>query len=344
MLLMTITTHASTDTRLTLLHHWVGEQLGQPCTLRPLEGDAGARRYFSLDKDDTLLAVDASPATENSAQFIYVAQLFTRHGVAVPAIQAADLEQGFLLVEYAREGLLAQRLDRENRPLLYGEALFKLLAIQQIDKTQAALPVFDEAFIQRELALCEEWFFNGLLGYSLTPAERGLLDTLFTQLIASALAQPQVVMHRDYHSRNLVFGRGGHLLTIDFQDAVIGPITYDLVSLLRDCYYSLPPQQVHKWALHYGDMALEADVLSMTSSGEFLQWFDWMGLQRHLKVLGIFSRLHLRDQKSAYLQDLPRVLGYIQQVLDDYPQLQAADWFHNQLMPRVRQQPWWPVE
>ncbi len=337
---MTINTSPQ-DARLIALTAWVSEQRGRACQLLPLAGDAGARRYFSLADDETLLAVDAPPATENTRQFLWVAELLSRHSVSVPAIEAADAEQGFLLVEHAREGLFAHHLGDDNT-LLYGEAMVKLLSLQQIPVDEAALPAFDTAFIQRELALCEQWFLNGLLGYSLTLDDRLVLDDLFAQLTAAALAQPSVVMHRDYHSRNLVFGRGGQLLAIDFQDAVIGPLTYDLVSLLRDCYYTLLPDQVRRWALNYGDMALDAGVMPAVSAEQYLQWFDWMGLQRHIKVLGIFARLHLRDHKSSYLPDLPRVLGYIQQVLDYYPQLQASrDWFHLQLLPRVKQQPWW---
>lgn len=329
------------DARLIALTAWVSEQRGRACQLLPLAGDAGARRYFSLADDETLLAVDAPPATENTRQFLRVAQLLSRHSVSVPVIEAADAEQGFLLVEHAREGLFAQHLGDDNT-LLYGEAMVKLLALQQIPMDEAALPAFDSAFIRRELALCEQWFLQGLLGYTLAADEWQLLNELYAQLESTALVQPRVVMHRDYHSRNLIFARGGHLLAIDFQDAVIGPLTYDLVSLLRDCYYTLPPVQVRQWALNYGDMALDAGVMPAVSAAQFLQWFDWMGLQRHIKVLGIFARLHLRDHKSVYLRDLPRVLGYVQQVLDDYPQLQqSAHWFHTQLMPRVKQQPWW---
>lgn len=329
------------DARLIALTAWVSEQRGRACQLSPLGGDAGARRYFSLADDETLLAVDAPPATENTAQFLQVAALLSRHSVSVPVIEAADAEQGFLLVEHAREGLFAHHLGDDNT-LLYGEAMLKLLALQQIPIDEAALPAFDSAFIRRELAVCEQWFFTGLLQFAPSPPEQALLRDLYNLLETSALEQPQVVMHRDYHSRNLVFARGGQLLAIDFQDAVIGPVTYDLVSLLKDCYYTLPPRQVRQWALNYGAMAADAGVITPVPAEIFLQWFDWMGLQRHIKVLGIFARLALRDNKTAYLSELPRVLGYIGEVLAQYPQLAAAhDWFNEELMPRVHTQPWW---
>ncbi|HEY7885788.1 MAG TPA: phosphotransferase [Cellvibrionaceae bacterium] len=333
---------APEDTRLLALTAWVSEQKNCACLLSPLGGDAGARRYFTLAEDDNLLAVDAPPASENTVQFIQVAKCFSEQGVTVPAIIAADVAQGFLLVEHWHEGLFYQHVSGDNNPLLYGEALIKLLAIQQIPSQVANLPVFDSAFIQRELALFNDWFLAGELNYQISASEQQLLQQTFAVLEQSALAQPQVVMHRDYHSRNLLLGRGGQLAVIDFQDAVIGPVTYDLVSLLKDCYHQLPLEQVQQWALSYGDMALDAGVLPPLDARQFIRWFDLMGLQRHLKVLGIFARLNRRDNKSAYLKDLPRVLGYVLQTTEQYSELaEFSHWLKHTILPLCRTRPWW---
>ena len=336
-----------TDTRLANLAGWVGRQLDrETISLEPLGGDAGARRYFAIVGVDHLLAVDAPPATENTMQFVRVAQLLDQHHITVPEIAASDPEQGFVLIEYWQGGVFGAELNAGTAPLLYGEALLKLLAIQQIPVSTAEfLPIYDAAFIRRELALLNEWFLQELLGMVLTPAELELLEQLFSLLEASALAQPQVVMHRDYHSRNLVFGRSGQLATIDFQDAVLGPLTYDVVSLLKDCYYRLPSDQARQWALAYGDMAIDAGIMPPLSADTYLRYFDWMGLQRHLKVLGIFSRLHLRDGKPGYLNDLPRVLGYVMDTFYDYPELKDfSNWFEQRVMPLCRARPWYTQE
>jgi aminoglycoside/choline kinase family phosphotransferase len=291
------------------------------------------------------LAVDAPPATENTAQFLRVAQLLRRAGVAVPTIGAADPERGFVLVQNLGERLFARELRGDNALTLYGEALFTLLAIAQAPAADAPLPRFDAAFIRRELNLFTEWFVGPLLGLSLAAPEREMLSRLFEQLTQRALAQPQVVMHRDFHSRNLLLKADGSLGVIDFQDAVVGPLSYDAVSLLRDCYLRLPAAAVRRWALAYGDMTIEAGLMpASTSARHYLQDFDWMGLQRHIKVLGIFARLHLRDGKSHYLHDLPRVLAYVHNIATAYPELQDfAAWLDRRILPACQAQPWYRV-
>ncbi|WP_339897184.1 phosphotransferase [uncultured Gilvimarinus sp.] len=324
------------------LKQWVGEVLQQPVTLTRRSGDAGFRRYYNIADAFALLAVDAPPATENTRQFLNVAELLRTCGVAVPQVAAVDLEQGFVLVESFGRREFGAELDGDNALMLYGEALFTLLAIAQAPADAAVLPVFDEAFIRRELGLFSEWFVGPLLGLTLSADEVAMLDSVFGRLVARALAQPQVVMHRDFHSRNLLVKADGSLGVIDFQDAVVGPVTYDLASLLRDCYVRLPPAEVRRWALAYGDMALDAGIMTRTSADDFLCDFDWMGLQRHIKVLGIFARLHLRDGKSNYLPDLPRVIGYVQEVADLYPELQDfAAWFRARIVPACEAQSWY---
>lgn len=201
------------------------------------------------------------------------------------------------------------------------------------------LPRFDEAFIRRELALFRQWFAGELLGVDADRSAGPLLDRLDEALSDCILRQPQVFMHRDYHARNLLLA-GEDIAVIDFQDAVTGPLVYDLVSLLKDCYLRLPQSQVRAWALDYKKQAEEGGLMPACSDSDFLRAFDWVGLQRHVKVLGIFARLHLRDGKSGYLADLPRVLQYVQEVLARYPAFaQVYQWFERELIPLCRRQP-----
>jgi aminoglycoside/choline kinase family phosphotransferase len=257
------------------------------------------------------------------------------------------------------------RVDR-----LYEEALDMLLALAQAvpalpggtssearsgagrlgspgepEGVETVLPVYDTARLQQELDLFPQWFEQGLLGLPATAAGAADFERLCALLHANALAQPQVLVHRDFHSRNLMFAPGGELATIDFQDAVVGPLTYDLVSLLKDCYIAWPAPAVRRWALRYRAECARVGLPVGEDEQVFLRWFDLMGLQRHLKVLGIFARLHLRDGKSAYLDDLPRVLAYVQAVLVRYgqeePLAALGQRFERDLWPRIRRQSWY---
>lgn len=352
---------ASSDSRLQALAAWVKVQMdlhdgSKPSaipTLHLLNGDAGFRRYYRFDWSPSanekrgqqttgLLAVDAPPATEDSAQFVALAQYLRGFSVRTPAIYAVDIARGFLLVEDFGDALLQHELNRETATALYGEAFMTLLALQQSTDDQQLLPRYDQALLRRELIIFREWFVENLLGYTLNSTEDKLLESLFTKLESSALAQPQVLVHRDYHSRNLLLCESGSMGVIDFQGALWGPCTYDAVSLLRDCYLRWPPEEVKRWALGYGNLAMEIGILPTVDEQTYLQWFDWMGLQRHIKVLGIFARLHLRDHKSGYLGDLSRVVGYVLEVAEAYPELDDfSRWFRAQLMPLVVQQSWY---
>src|SRR5690606_11962641 len=190
--------------------------------------------------------------------------------------------------------------------------------MQRSPPEELGLPVYDRHRLRAEMDLFSEWFAPRLLGYEPTVADLHMLDRWFTQLENSALEQPKVFVHRDYHSRNLVYRTGGPPGVIDFQDAVTGPITYDLVSLLRDCYIRWPEARVRRWAMSYANIAMQCGVLPLVSEERFLRWFDWMGLQRHIKVLGIFARLSLRDHKHGYLNDLPLVICYTLEVAKRY--------------------------
>lgn len=334
------------DSRQVALTQWVAQQLPpqtESLHLRSLGSDAGFRRYFRFNHCDPLLAVDAPPATEDSAQFIAIARYIAAQGVRSPRILAADTQQGFLLVEDFGDQLLGRVVNNENADSLYQQAIQELLRLHQSPDDPALIPRYDRALLRRELELFTEWFVDRLLGHSLTTEERSLLDNCFQQLEDEALSQPQTFVHRDYHSRNLILCADGKLGVIDFQGALWGGITYDLASLLRDCYQRWPAQQVTRWALDYRTKAVAAGLLSPSiNETVFLRWFDWLGLQRHIKVLGIFARLHLRDGKGAYLHDLPLVIRYTLEVAQQYPALRPfADWFHRVLLPLAASQAWY---
>lgn len=339
---------------------WSAQQLAQqswscPAALRlePLNGDAGFRRYFRLNCQPPLLAVDAPVDREDSKTFVAIARYLRQQSVHTPQVIAADFEQGFLLVEDFGDNLYRDELllDDSRAPQLYGEALLTLLRLQQCQQMtipgaegepSLTLPPYDRQRLRDEMSLFDEWFLPQLLGYHLNDGERKLLQSVYQQLEDAALQQPQVWVHRDYHSRNLIYRDGQAPGVIDFQDAVRGPITYDVVSLLRDCYLRWPPEQVRRWALTYGDMARECGLLPEITAEEFLRWFDWMGLQRHIKVLGIFSRLYLRDGKAGYLQDIPLVIRYTLEVAESYPQFdEFSRWFRANILPLCDQHQWY---
>lgn len=333
------------DARLLALTHWVTLNTPpdeHPIRLESLGGDAGFRRYFRFQQPSRWLAVDAPPATEDTRQFLAIAQLLAAQGVHTPEVRAADPDQGFLLVEDMGDQLLFSILTSANADAHYRLAMDTLLQLQRSQDNPSLIPRYDRQLLRRELDICSEWFIGKLLGYTLDDRERELLNTLFTLLEDNSLAQPQCLVHRDYHSRNLLLRNSGDLGVIDFQGALWGGATYDLVSLLRDCYLRWPADKVTEWALYYRQRALETRQLSEVSKSEFLRWFDWLGLQRHIKVLGIFARLHLRDSKPGYLRDLPLVIRYILEIATRYPELQAfAQWFSASLLPLAEQQSWY---
>ncbi len=330
------------------LQAWAGVQLGMLApALAPLSGDAGFRRYFRvIDSQPPAMAVFAPPATENTALYLAVSQLLASGGVRVPAVHATDLAQGFLLVEDCGDNLLLPALAEKTVDACYGQALDMLLRLQGIAVPAGLIGHYDAQRLWDEMALFPAWFVQELLQLPFGRNEQTLLDNLFDCLIASALAQPQVLVHRDFHARNLMLHAHsqppGELVTIDFQDAVTGPVTYDLVSLLRDCYIRWQPERVAGWALAYRRRLLDAGRMAGDSEQGFLAWFDLMGLQRHIKVLGIFARLWLRDGKPGYLGDLPLVLRYTLEVAAQYPQAaEFVDWMQVRVLPACRRQGWW---
>ncbi|MBK1693777.1 aminoglycoside phosphotransferase [Chromatium weissei] len=319
------------------LRQWLTTQLHpNNWTLTPASSDASFRRYWRVTLPKrTLIAMDAPPPIEDCGRFADLAEQFRAVGINTPEIFAADRARGFLLLtDFGRQTYL-DVLTSTTADRLYGDAL-GALAIMQTCVPTANLPIYDAAFLQRELALFDEWFIEKMLGLELTAAEQTLLTRVNNLLIANALEQPQVCVHRDFHSRNLMRTARANPGVLDFQDAVLGPVTYDLVSLLRDCYIAWPTQRVTEWALGYHQLARQSGILRTEQPEQFLRWFDRMGMQRHLKVCGIFARLHLRDGKSHYLADLPRILNYLVEVAERDSELTAFRAFLiERVMPRI---------
>ena len=304
------------------LEHWLQQQLGIDAPrLSPASADASFRRYFRVQGLDGQLAVDAPPDTENNQAFVSMAQKLAQIGLHVPAIAAADLELGYLLVADLGTRSYLSELNADNAERLYGDAMAALLTLQADGPVDDELPRYDRPMLQRELGIFSEWYLQVHVGVTPDPASAAAIEQAFGVLIDNALEQPQLCVHRDYHSRNLLITEHNNPGIIDFQDAVVGPLSYDLVSLLKDCYIDWPAAQVQEWALGYQRQALQRGLLQQDDPQQFLRWFDLMGMQRHLKAIGIFARLYRRDGKDGYLADIPRTLNYVREVAARYPEL-----------------------
>lgn len=314
--------------------------------LRAVAGDASSRKYFRLKADGKkYVAAYAPPATEKNDAFLAMRELLAAAGVRVPEIYGVELEQGFWLLEDLGDEVLLGVLSKDTAEGFYGQAMSVLGLLAAAPLDSPVLPKYDHDLLAEELSRFQTWFVEGLLDYKLSEAEQAIVDALSTLLIDSALEQPIVLVHRDFHSRNLMLTKDRALAAIDFQDAVAGPITYDLVSLLRDCYIRWPPESVTDWARACYKMYMAAGLLDGVEEDVFLGWFDLMGLQRHLKVLGTFTRLYLRDGKTGYLNDLPLVLRYVQEVLRQYAKkneviAEFQHWFTQTLEPLISKQEW----
>jgi hypothetical protein len=323
---------SSLDRRLAELVDWLNNDLALDIQqLTPASSDASFRRYFRVAHSGGChIAMDAPPDKENIEPFVRVAALLKAADIHVPDIYRQNLRQGFLLLEDLGSISFLDQLQPDNADALYQQAQDSLLKLQLgIDIQNCGLPTYDRALLTRELGIFYEWFLEKLVGVSIPESISLKLNQI---LIDSALEQPQVCVHRDYHSRNLMFLEHAAPGVIDFQDAVIGPISYDLVSLLRDCYIAWPEPQVDSWARNYYQRLCAAGLLQ-TDFSQFKRWFDLMGMQRHLKAAGIFARLHLRDGKSGYLADIPRTLSYIGSVCEHYPELAEVSQFLQQQVP-----------
>lgn len=342
------------------MQHWVAAELqaddpaGLPLVM--VSGDASFRRYFrAVQNQKTFIAVDALPEHEDSAAFVKVCGMFRDAGVHAPEVYAVDCEQGFMLLEdlgdamVLPEMLACQAGQDINKPdRIYRIAIDTLVRIQ-LCGNQEILGAYSRTELRREMDLFTEWFLLAFLELDLSAAEKDLIDQTMTVLEDAALAQPTVLVHRDYHSRNLMLleqtptAEGDNadvfeLGVIDFQDAVHGPYSYDLVSLLRDCYIRWQPEQVASWGRYYLTAAQSQGLLSGLAEAAFFRDFDLMGLQRHLKVMGIFCRLYLRDNKSQYLADIPLVSKYFLEVSSRYPELgNFVEWFQRRVIPTAQE-------
>jgi len=310
---------------------WVRATLGiEEPDLQPASSDASFRRYWRLRRgEDTAIVMDAPPELEDCGRYVRIADELRAIGLNTPEVLAQDLEQGLLLIGDLGEHLYLDCLDEASVERLYGDALAALAVIQACAPTEG-LPIYDRPFLLRELGIFREWLLGAHLGLELTPGEETMLAEVFERLVANALEQPQVCVHRDFHSRNLMVVPGHNPGVLDFQDAVVGPVTYDLVSLLKDCYIAWPPERVREWAAGYFVLAVQSGILEPRHETGFLRWFDLMGVQRHLKAAGIFARLYRRDQKPGYLDDIPRTLAYVLEAAEAYPELAALGRFLDQ--------------
>lgn len=294
--------------------------------IEPASSDASFRRYFRVTVDgETLIAMDAPPPQEDCTPFVHVAEVFGAAGLNVPKIIAQDIPNGFLLLSDLGNTTFLSALQAPNglevAADLYRDASNALIKMQLASKPDV-FPPYDEALLTREMQLFPDWYVAKHLNVTLTDAQQQLMNKTFAMLNANILAQPKVYVHRDYHSRNLMVQENSHDLgVLDFQDAVYGPITYDLVSLLKDAYISWEEDQILDWAVRYWQSARQAGLPMSEDFAEFYRDFEWMGAQRHIKVLGIFARLYHRDGKDGYLKDMPLVMDYLRRVCDRYIEL-----------------------
>ena len=351
---------------------WLAAVLGVPVaalTIKQIAGDASPRRYFRLTlehegpgEDDPTSASDnapvaslrgikhrsliavTSPSTENNAAFLQVQRLLESAGLTVPAQYASDLERGYFLMEDLGDVLLASQLTPEAVDHYYPSALNELIPIAGIPLASALLPPFDATRIADEISVFPEWFLDAHLGLEVDAVAENLWQNLLTLLTDVFRHQPQCVVHRDFHSRNIMCLPDDRLGLIDFQDAVVGPVTYDPVSLLKDCYIQWPRPDQLRWLEAHRHALLSAGV-AVSDERAFIRDFDLVGLQRHLRVLGVFARLCLRDDKPDYLNDLPLVLAYTREALTLYEAEPAiggfSGWFEEVVMPRVAEQHWY---
>ncbi|MEA1051645.1 phosphotransferase [Lamprobacter modestohalophilus] len=331
------------DERQMLLQQWLTLVLGEGIgPLAPASADASFRRYWRFyDQGRSLIAVDAPPEHEDSARFTRLARAFRNAGLNAPEVLAEDHTRGFLVVsdlgsrtyldvltavqaptrDSEKRSAQASALTASQDDRLYGDAITALIKLQRGLSTDG-LPVYDAAFLRRELDLFRQWLLAELLRLDLSESESEDLERLFALLIDNALEQPVVAVHRDFHSRNLMLTDADNPGILDLQDAVAGPLSYDLASMLKDCYIAWPRERVLAWVEVYAEQAQAAGLLSAADRPQLVRWFDLMGAQRHLKAAGIFARLAVRDGKPGYLADLPRTLDYLQELGPLYPALQ----------------------
>lgn len=298
------------------LEQWLKEIYPHPVKLKDIPGDASCRHYFRVSLPETqVIAVDASKEPQANRQFCELSRLFRQQDINTPKILHNDLAQGYSVISDFGDDLYLKVINEENADALYFDALNTLVKLQPIDSKQ--LPIYSETMLIEEAELFRTWYLDRHIGITLSQQEITLWHKALSKLIIAINKQPYVCVHRDYHSRNLLYLKQNSPGVIDFQDAVKGPITYDAVSLLKDCYIKWPEQKIMQWLEYfYSELKLRHQV--NVSFAEFQKWFDLMGVQRHLKAIGIFARLHHRDGKTTYLKDIPRTMSYIIDVCQKY--------------------------
>lgn len=303
--------------------------------IEPASADASFRRYFRTTDENsnkTYIVMDAPPDKEDCGPFIQVTQILRNAGINAPEILAQNLEQGFLLLSDLGDQPYLNHLNDRYASTLYIDALSSIVRMQNIkDEVMANLPAYDEQRLRDEMELFESWYLNKHLDIQLDAEQKAVLENTFDLLIQNALEQPQVFVHRDFHSRNLMVTQNDNPGVIDYQDAVVGPLTYDLVSLLKDCYIEWPREQVEQWLEDY---SLKSEIIhkQKIELDKLMKWFDLMGVQRHLKVLGIFARLNYRDGKAQYLNDLPLTLKYVVDACERYEELKQLQKLLEQIV------------
>lgn len=308
--------------RLVRLQQWVAEVL--PAPLRVFEtasADASFRRYFRAGTAEaSYIVMDAPPEHEDCRPYIHVAQLFRAAGANTPEILAENLAEGFLLLTDFGNTTYLSALNEQTADGLYRDANASLIRIQAASRA-GELPDYDEALLRRELMLFPDWYLARHLEVELSDAQRQVMESAFAAILANNLAQPQVYVHRDWHSRNLMVTDESNPGVLDFQDAVYGPITYDLASIYKDAYIVWDEERVLDWTVRYWEAARKAGLPVRDDFADFYLDFEWMGVQRHIKVLGIFARLYHRDGKAGYLKDMPLVMNYLRRACERYGQL-----------------------
>jgi len=332
------------DHRKEQLSQWLSERLSiETPKLQPVSGDASFRRYFRVDYKSkvakkTYIAVDAPPAYENCEIFNRISKILLSLDLNVPIVHEIDSENGFMLLSDLGDTLYLDQLDNNTSIHLYPLAINAIVTMQSLPPSELhQIPTYDRQLLQDELQLFKDWFISRHLKLALSLQESKIVNDVFKELVDSALAQPQVFCHADFHSRNLMICETDTPGIIDFQDSVIGPISFDLVSLLKDCYISWSREQVEQWCQYYFDQATEKGIIK-SSFSEFIHWFDLMGLHRHIRVLGIFTRLNYRDGKADYLNDLPLTFSYVIDTVERYPQFtEFAKLLKNRVQPKLLQ-------
>ena len=314
------------DNRLSQLNTWLGTLASKwsldLTTIQPASSDASFRRYFRVlsnknGSQASFIVMDAPPATEDTKPFINISKLLADAKLNVPVVLEKEIEQGFLLLTDLGNQTYLSALNQQTAPKLYQDANNALIQMQLASKP-GLLPEYDKALLTRELDLFPEWYLSKHLQIELNTKQKEDLAKVFGLLLENNLSQAQVIVHRDYHSRNLMVTDKNNPGILDFQDAVYGPITYDLASLYRDAYIEWEEPEQMDWLIRYWDQARKAGLPVQSEFGDFYRDYEWMGLQRHLKVLGIFARLYHRDGKDGYLKDIPLVFKYARKVAERY--------------------------